>query len=165
MKLRFVLLLSLGLAALCAGCRFGETQPTMAVISTRDVITKCDAGLKAAEEVRGKFASRQEALKKQEEALAKLKADPAASDPKSGKRAELEALARQFIADSQALRKDIGEEEAIRFRPIVERINKVLADYAAEHNLTSVQDKNGFAFIHPSIDITEAIIKKMDDAK
>lgn len=165
MKLRLVLLLSLGLAALCAGCQSGEAKPAMAVMNTREVLTKCDAGMKAAEEVREKFASRQDALKTQEAAIAKLKADPALSDQKSGKRAELEALTRQFIADSQALRKDVGEEETLRFKPIVDRINKALSDYAAEHHLLSVQDKNGFAFIHPSIDITEAIIKKVDETK
>jgi len=161
-KLRLVLPLALGLATLCAGCQFGEAKPTMAVMNTRDVITKCDSGMKAAEEVRSKFASRQEALKKQEAALAKLKADPAVSDPKSGKRAELEALARQYVADSQALRKDIGEEETIKFKPIVDRINKVLADYVKEHGLLSVQDKNGFTYIDPSIDITDSITKRVD---
>lgn len=165
MKWRLVLLLSLGLATLCAGCQFGETKPAMAVMNTREVLTKCDAGMKAAEEVREKFASRQDALKKREEALAKLQADPAVADPKSGKRAELEALARQYAADSQALRKDVSEEESLKFKPIVDRINKTLAEYATEHNLNAIQDKSGFAYINPAIDITQAIIKKLDDAK
>lgn len=137
----------------------------MAVINTRDVITKCDAGMKAAEEVRGKFVSRQEALKKQEEAIERLKVEPALSDPKSGKREALESLVRQFVADNQALRKNVGEEEAARFKPVVDKINKILAEYAKEHGLVSVQDKNGFAYIAPAIDITEAIIKKVDEAK
>lgn len=165
MKLRVVLPLLFGLVTVCTGCQFDAAKPTMAVMSTRDVITKCDIGMKAAEEVRGKFVSRQEALKKQEEALAKLKADPTLADPKSGKRAELEALARQYVADSQTLRKDIGDEETVKFKPIVDRINKVLADYAKEHGLVSVQDKNGFTYIDPSIDITDAIIKKVDESK
>ena len=154
-----------GLLLGCAGCQTGETKPTVAVINTRDVITKCDVGLKAVEDVRQKFASRQEALKQQEEALNKLKADPGLSDPKSGKQAEFEKLAQQYVAGNQALRKDVGDEEAVAFKPVVDRINKALAHYAKEHNLLSVQDKNGFAYIDPSIDITEAIIKQVDQLK
>lgn len=150
---------------MCSGCQPFESKPTTAVINTRDVVTKCNAGLQATEKVRAKFAARQDALKKQEEALEKLKADPTLSDPRSGKQAELEKLARQYVADAQALRKDVGEEEAVTFKPIVDRINKVLVDYAKEHGLLSVQDKNGFAFIDPRIDITEAIIKLVDAAK
>jgi len=165
MPLRFRFLLVLGALLVCSGCQMLENKPTMAVINTREVITKCNAGMQAAEKVRAKFAARQDALKKQEEAIEKLKTDPALNDPRSGKQAELDKLARQYMADAQALRKDVGEEEAVTFKPIVDRINKVLADYAKEHSLLSVQDKNGFAFIDPKIDITEAIIKLVDAAK
>ncbi len=165
MKLRFVLPLLLGFAAICAGCQFGESKPTMAVMNTREVITKCAEGMKAAERVRAKFAPRQEAMKTQEEAIAKLKADPALSDPNSGKRAELETLARQYVVDRQTLSKEVGEEEAVQFKPIVDKINAVLATYAKANGLLSVQDKNGFTYIDSSIDITEAIIKKVDEMK
>ncbi|EKO37883.1 MAG: outer membrane protein [Solidesulfovibrio magneticus str. Maddingley MBC34] len=165
MPLRFRFLLALGALLLCSGCQMLESKPTTAVINTRDVITKCNAGMQAAEKVRAKFAARQDALKKQEEAIEKLKIDPALNDPKTGKQAELEKLARQYVADTQTLRKDVGEEEAATFKPIVDRINKVLAAYSKEHGLLSVQDKNGFAFIDPRIDITEDIIKLVDEAK
>ncbi len=165
MPLRFRFLLVLGVVLLCSGCQMSEGKPTTAVINTRDVITKCNAGMQAAEKVRTKFASRQDTLKKQEEAIEKLKTDPALNDPRSGKQVELDKLARQYVADAQALRKDVGEEEAVTFKPIVDRINKVLAQYAKAHGLLSVQDKNGFAYIDPSLDITEAIIKLVDEAK
>ena len=165
MKLHAVILFLLSLVTFCAGCQPGAPKPTMAVMSTREVITKCNAGLKAAEEVRGKFAPRQEALKKQEEAIEKLKADPAASDQKSGKRAELDTLTRQYVADAQTLRRDIGEEEAARFKPVVDKINKALDAYAKEHGLFSVQDKNGFAYVSPAIDITDEIIRLVDEVK
>ncbi|UJX43074.1 OmpH family outer membrane protein [Desulfovibrio sp. JY] len=158
-------LLFLGLMLCSTGCQMGSGKPTMAVINTRQVITKCNAGINASEQVRKKFAPRQAALKIQEEAIAKIKAAPGLSDPKTGKQAELEKLVRQYVVDAQALRKDVGEEESTAFKPIVDRINKVLADYAKENGLLSVQDKNGFAFIDPRIDITDAIIKKVDAAK
>jgi|GEM_PF-6714624 len=165
MPLRFRFLLVLGALLLCSGCQMLESKPTMAVINTREVITKCNAGMQAAEKVRAMFATRQDTLKKQEDVIAQLKADPALNDPKTGKRAELEKLVRQYVADTQTLRKDVGEEEAVMFKPVVDRINKVLAQYAKENGLLSVQDKNGFAYIDPRIDITEAIIKLVDAAK
>ena len=153
------------LALACAGCQTGEAKPAMAVINTREVVTKCNAGIAATEKVRAKFAGRQEELRKQEEAIARLKADPGLSDPKSGKQAELEKLARQFLADGQTLRKDVGDEESAAFGPIVDRINKVLAQYAKDNKLLSVQDKNGFAYLDPSLDITAEIIKLVDQVK
>ena len=74
----------------------------------------------------------------------------------------LQAMAQKLVVDSQQLRKDVGEAEAAKFKPIVDKINKALAEYAKEHGLLSVQDKNGFAYIDPSIDITQEIIKRVD---
>jgi len=159
-----ILFLVLVAVAVCGGCKTEEPKPRMAVINTKEVITKCNAGLKAAQEVREKFSQRQEDLKKLEESIAALRADPTIADAASPKRAELEQLANKYIADSQALRKDMGEEETARYKPIVDKVNKILSQYAKEHGLVSIQDKNGFAYIDASIDITGAIIKKLDDA-
>jgi outer membrane protein len=165
MTIRFRFLLVLGVVLLCSGCQMIEGKPTMAVINTREVITKCNAGMQAAEKVREKFATRQDTLKKQEDAIARLKADPTLNDPRTGKQVELEKLVRQYVVDAQALRKDVGEEEAVMFKPIVDRTNKVLAQYTKDHGLLSVQDKNGFAYIDPSIDITDVVIKLVDEVK
>jgi len=159
------LLAFLALVGLLGGCDLFGAQPKTAVINTRDVITKCTEGIRAVTEVQKQFADRQTRLKAQEETISKLRQSPAMADPKSGKKEELRTLVQKYVADSQQLRKDVSEVEAAKFKPIVDRINKALAEYAKEHGLVSVQDKNGFAYINPSIDITDAIIKKVDETK
>jgi len=137
----------------------------MAVINTKEVLTKCNDGIRIVEELQKQFAERQEQLKVQEESIQKLRQNPAVSDPKSGKREELQTLVQKLMEDSQKLRQDVGDVEAVKFKPVVDKVNKALAAYAKEHGLVSVQDKTGFAYIDPSIDITDAIIKQVDETK
>jgi len=153
---------ALSLMAMLSGCQLFEKGTKAAVINTREVLTKCNDGIRVVEEVQKQFAERQEQLKAQEEAIQKLRQNSAIADPKSGKKNELQSLVQKYVEDNQKLRKDVGETEAVKFKPVVDKINKALAEYAKEHGLVSVQDKNGFAFIDPSIDITDAIIKKVD---
>ena len=151
-------LLVLAVTGLLGGCNSFESQPKSAVINTKDVITKCNEGIRVVAEVQKQFADRQAQLKAEDEAIGKLRHDPA-------RQGDLQARVQKLVDDSQQLRKDVSEVEATKFKPIVDKINKVLAAYAKEHQLLSIQDKNGFAYIDPSLDITEAIIKKLDEAK
>ncbi|MHC1712100.1 MAG: OmpH family outer membrane protein [Solidesulfovibrio sp.] len=162
MKLRMAFLALLALTTVFWGCDQTGKPTKMAVINTKEVITKCNIGIRTVEEVQRQFDDRQNELKKQEQAIQKLREDPAVSDPKSGKKEALQNLAQKFVDESQRLRKDVADTEAVKFKPVVDKINKVLAEYAKEHGLAGVQDKNGFAYIDPSIDITEEIIKKID---
>lgn len=165
MKMRFAVLCLL-LAMLSAmGCKLNGKPNGTAVINARDIVTKCNDGIRVSGEVQNHFSARREALKSQEEALRKLQNDPALSDPKSAKRDEFQRLSTVFVEANQQFRKDVADEETIKFKPVLDKINKILADYAKEHGLVSVQDKNGFAYVDPSIDITDEVIKRVDQAK
>jgi len=160
--------LALGLLAsimLLGGCKFDEKANTAAVIGVREVLTKCNDGIRVGEEIQREFADRQKELQKQEEAIRALQQDPGLADPKTGKREELRRLSQTFVDAGQKFRQDVANAEAVRYKPIVEKINKVLAEYAKSHGLLSVQDKNGFAYVDPSIDITAEIIKLVDQVK
>jgi outer membrane protein len=150
---------------LIMGCKLEEKSAGMAVINSRDVVTKCNDGMRVSEEIQRHFADRRDNLKNQEDAIRKLQNDPAFSDPKSGKKDELQRLAKAYMEESQQFRQDVSNEEAVKFKPVLDKINKILAEYAKEHGLVGVQDKNGFAYVDPSIDITEEIVKRVDQAK
>lgn len=165
MKCFMTLLAALALAGTLGGCKLCDQQPTTAVINTRDVLTKCNAGIQVVTEVQKQFADRQAQLKNQEETLGKLRQDPSVTDLTSPKGKEFQVLVQKFVASSQQLHKDVSEVESAKFKPIADKINKVLAEYAKEHHILGIQDKNGFDYIDPSIDITETIIKKVDEAK
>jgi outer membrane protein len=157
-----VIVMLLAMATLMAGCDLGGKDVRMAVINTRDVVTKCNIGIRAVEDVQKQFTDRRNSLKSKEDAIQQLQATPGINDPKSPKREDLQRLVQEYNEASQQLRKDVGAEEAIKFKPVVDKINKALSEYAKEKGLVSVQDRNGFAYIDPSIDITETIIKRVD---
>jgi outer membrane protein len=60
------------------------------------------------------------------------------------------------------VRKDVADAEAVTFKPVVDKSDKVPSEYAKEHGIAGVQDKNGFASIDSSIDRAEDIIKKVE---
>jgi Skp family chaperone for outer membrane proteins len=150
---------------LIAGCRWGGKPSGTAVINSKEVVTKCNDGIRVGEDIQRRFADRRSALQKQEESLHKLQNDPALSDSKSGKRDELQRVAQAYLEASQQYRQDVDNETTAKYAPILDKINKVLADYATEHRLISIQDKNGFAYVDPSLDITAEIIKRVDQVK
>jgi outer membrane protein len=145
-----------------AGCKLADRQPRMAVINLRDAMTKSNSGIRAVEAVQQQFAERRNALKSQEDAIRKLRETPGINDPKFFKREELQRLLQEYAQASQELRKDVASAEAVQFKPVADKIHKTIGEYAKEHGLLSVQDKSGFAYIDPSIDITDEIIKRVD---
>lgn len=147
------------------GCTQEKKPSSAAVINTREVLTKCNAGIQVSQDIQHEFAEQQNALKKQEDAIQKLQNDPQLSDPKSGKKEELQRLMKIYVDANQQFRRDVGNAEAARFQPVVDKVNKALAEYAKTHGLVSIQDKTGFAYVDSSIDITEAIIKQVDQAR
>jgi len=147
------------------GCRMEEKSPTMAIINTKEVVTKCNDGIRITEGLQRQFADRRNTLKSQEEGLRKLQSDPALGDAKSGKKEELQRQVQAYTEANQQLRQDVANEEAVQYKPLVDKINKTLADYAKAHGLLGIQDANGFAYIDPSINITKQIIEQVDAAK
>jgi outer membrane protein len=164
MKGRFALLGALLAMLALSGCNLSG-KPNAAVIDFKAAVNGCNAGIQARQDIQHVFADRQNDLKNQEEAIRKLQNDPGLADPKSGKKDELQRLLNAYAPASQQFRQDVAAEEAAKFKPVLDKINKVLAEYAKEHGLVSVQDKNGFAYVDPSIDITEEIVKRVDQAK
>jgi hypothetical protein len=73
------------------------------------VLTKCNDGSRVVEENQNQFANRQAQLKVQEAPTLKLRQNPALSDPKSGKKEELQVLVQKPVADRQQLHKDTEE--------------------------------------------------------
>ena len=155
-----------------AGCKQEEPRqepqpapPRVMVVNVKEVLGKTSDGMRIVEEMQKKFASRQAALQSQEETVRRLKADPGLSDPKSGKRDELVRLTRVVTEGVQQLRSDIAAEEAVQYKPLVDKINKALGEHAKENGLLGIQDAAGYAYIDPSLNITPQIISRVDAMK
>jgi len=155
----FVCLLSV-LAVPC----FAETK--IAVINSREVVAKCDMGVKAMAEMKELFAPRQQQLiAKQQEIIAMQNELKGKELEKNPKREEIDARIRGYSQEDAILRRDLAVEEEKRLKPITEKLTTVVKAYAEEKKLTAVQEKAQFYYIEPSLDITEEILKRMNLAK
>lgn len=102
-KFRMVFFLLLVLTTVFWECDQGGKSTKRAVINTKEVITKCNVGIRAVEEVQRQSADRQNELKKQEQAIQKLQETPVVADPKLLKKDELQNLVQKFVEQSQRL--------------------------------------------------------------
>lgn len=143
---------------------FAESK--IALVNMREVLSRCDAGVKALGEMRGLFAARQQKLNEmKQEAIAFQEQLKGKAPEKSSKSGELEAKIRKLAEDDAQLRKDIAAEEETRLKPIVEKVTGVVRAYGQEKKLAGVQDRALFMYYDPALDITEEIIKRVNQAQ
>lgn len=143
---------------------FAESK--IALVNLREVLAKCDAGAKAGAELRTLFTARQQKLAEmKQEALALQEQLRTKSPEKAPKSPELEAKVRKVNEDEARLRKDIAAEEETRLKPIIEKATATIRAYAQEKKLAGVQDRGSFLYFDPSMDITDEIVKRMNQAQ
>jgi len=159
-------LLAVCVMVLASGAVPALAESKIALVNLREVLTKCDAGVKAVGEMRTQFAARQQKLNEmKQEAMALQEQLKAKSPDAAQKSPELEAKVRKFAEEEAQLRKDIAAEEETRLKPIVEKITGVVRAYGQEKKLAGVQDRALFMYYEPSMDITEEILKRVNQAK
>jgi outer membrane protein len=142
---------------------FAETK--IALVNLREVLSKCDAGVKAVGEMRAMFAARQQKLNEMKQEGMALQAQLKGKASDKSKSGELEAKIRKVAEEEGQLRKDIAAEEETRLKPIVEKVTGVVRAYAQEKKLTGVQDRALFMYYDPSLDVTEEILKRVNQAQ
>ena len=140
-------------------------QTKMAVINTRDVLTKCDEGAKAVKAIEAKFADRKAQMATLEQEVLKLQEEVKAKGEKSPKLAEFKAKLAKYREADQMFRQDVSQEESQKFKPLADKIAKIINDYAKEKGLTGIQERSLYVYVAPGMDITDDIIKKVNQAK
>ena len=138
----------------------------IAAVNTREVLVKCDEGAKAVAEIRAAFAPRQEsmaALKKEIDALSGQQGTKALD--KGPQKTELENKVKKFAQDEAQFRKDLAAEEEKRLKPVAEKVSAAIRAYGQEKGLTGVQERGLYLYLDPSLDITDEIVKRVNQAK
>jgi len=159
-------LLTVCVMVLASGAVPALAESKIALVNLREVLSKCEVGAKAGGELRARFAPRQQKLAEmKQEALALQEQLKGKAPEKSPKFAELEAKVRNVNEEEAILRRDIAVEEETRLKPIIEKATAVIRAYGQEKKLAGVQDRGTFLYYEPSLDITEEIIKRMNQAQ
>lgn len=163
----FALVTALLASLLCISCRTEEKQATqpdatkplkIAIISSRDILTRCDAGGQAVKDIQSKFSDRRITMGLLEQDIRKLQEEVKGSQVKGPKSNLLQDKLQAYAEEERKLRQDVGQEESARFKPIADVVNRVLEQYAKEHNVSAIQERGTFAYYDRSLDITDEII-------
>ncbi|WP_338667015.1 OmpH family outer membrane protein [Pseudodesulfovibrio methanolicus] len=148
---------------------FAETK--IAVFSTKEVMQKSAYGKEVRDKLDAKFTARGQQLKKEREDLEKLKMqiDSNAFEGKvlQDKVTEMRRRGRDWNEDFSVYQKAIQAEQNELGKPVLKMLEKVVMDYCKSHGYTIAFDKQtpGLAYIADGLDISDALIKALDNAK
>ncbi|MBI4806824.1 MAG: OmpH family outer membrane protein [Desulfovibrio sp.] len=139
--------------------------PRMAIISYRDVLTRCEPGAKIVGEIQNKFADQRIQMGLLEQDIRKLQDEVRGSAVKGPKATLLQDKIQKFTEEDQKFRQEVSLEENQRFAPLIESVNKALVAYAKEKGISTIQERTAFIFFENSLDITDDIIKRVNQAQ
>ena len=136
-------------------------------------VNESDQGKRAKSELEAIIKGKQESLEEKGKAIEKLKgeldkqAGVLSAEAKKGKEEEMERLTREYqrtVADSQ---NDIRKKEGELTGRIVKDLRDIVLSIAQEDKYTLILEKaEGLVlFADKSLDITDSVIKRFDEAK
>ncbi|NDV20197.1 OmpH family outer membrane protein [Pseudodesulfovibrio sp. JC047] len=164
-----VCLLAVCFVFLFQAAAFAETK--IGIFDAKKVMQDCLYGQDVRAKLDAKFGARGEQLKKEREALEKLKLqiESKAFDEKTmqDKIVEIRRRSRDWTEDFQVYQKSIQRDQNAFGKPILKKLEKVIMNYCTKNGFTIAFDKQtpGLAFIAEGLDITGAITKELDKMK
>ncbi|MYL85334.1 hypothetical protein GTA51_19760 [Desulfovibrio aerotolerans] len=140
----------------------GYAQTRIAVVNSREILTKCNAGAKLVKGIQDKFADRRQEAAKLEQWAGKLQKEASESNIKDARKKDIMAELQQIGDKLQQFTRDVTQEENIQFKPVVDKVNQALGEYAKQKGISGIQDRANYVYVGPDMDITEEIIKKVN---
>jgi len=141
-----------------------KQQTKIALINAREVLTKTTEGEKIVADIQKKFEKSRSELESLQKETQKLDNEVKGST-KHAKYEQLQGNLRKIAELNQKLLQSVNQEESVQFKPLLEKLNTVLTEYAKSHGLSAIQEPVGFVYYDPSLDITREVIKLVNDMK
>lgn len=161
-----VLLACVSLVA--AECSAAEMK--IAVINVQKVLLTCEAGKKAKEKVDAKMKELQGTFKQDEEALKALqdeikkKSSAWSEEKKAEKVREYQKNGRELQVKTDDAKFEMKQLQDKEVEPILKALEKVVEKFGKEKGYTAVLESRNGLYFDDSIDITDTIIKKLNEA-
>ena len=165
MKLAKILGVMLFLGVFCVSLpgRAEDKQPfPLAVVSSQAVLFKSDQGVQIAKDLEAKFGDRRKQLAKDEQELVQLKKEADAPKASESKAKAFTAKRDKLVAESRKFQLEVRQAELTAFKPVGDKLRGILQDYLKEKGLKGIQERTGFVVVDPSLDITDEMIKRMN---
>jgi outer membrane protein len=141
------------------------------VINVQKIIVTCEAGKAAKErfdvkmkELQGSFKKEEEDLKLMQDEI-KKKSSAWSEEKKAEKVREYQKNGRELQAKTEDARFEMKQLQDKELEPILKALEKVVEKYGKEKGYTLVLDsKNGVVYFDEAIEVSEAIVKKLNEA-
>ena len=167
LKYAFVLLVPL-LAAIPT-LSLAQTEPRIGYLNLERVLRDSPLAVKAQKKLEGEFAKRDQELgkladqmKRLQENLEKNSVTMSDSD-RTRREREFNDMNREFQRKQREAREDFNQRRNEELSSVIERANRVVKQIAEAEKLDIVLQEAVWA--SPRIDITEKVIKSLDDGK
>jgi outer membrane protein len=143
----------------------------IAVINVQKIIVSCDSGKAAKERFDAKMKELQSKFKKEEDEFKALqdeikkKSSAWSEEKKAEKARELQKNGRELQAKTEDARFEMKQMQDKELEPILKALEKVVDKFGKDKGYTAIMDsKNGVVYFDESIDVTDAITKKLNEA-
>lgn len=163
-------ILVLLLAVFGTGNAFAADQK-IGIMNAQRIIVQCDAGKdvkerldKKMKELQTKFKAEEDELKKLQEEI-KKKSSAWSEEKKSEKVREFQKNGRALQAKTEEARFEMKQMQDEELKPILKALEQVVNKYGADKKYTAILDaKNSVIYFDKSVDITDDIMKKLNEA-
>ncbi len=141
------------------------------VMNVQKIIVESEAGKaaktrfdKKMKELQSSFKGDEDALKALQEEI-KKKSSAWSEEKKAEKVREFQKSGRELKAKTDDARFEMKALQDKELEPILKALEKVVDDYGKENKYTAILDsKNGVIYFDEKIDISDAIVKKLNGA-
>lgn len=157
----------------CVGLVVGEcsaAEMKLGVINVQKVLLTCEAGKKAKEKVDAKMKELQGTFKQDEEALKALqdeikkKSSAWSEEKKAEKVREYQKNGRELQVKTDDAKFEMKQLQDKEVEPILKALEKVVEKFGKDNKYTAVLESRNGLYFDDSIDITDTIIKKLNEA-
>jgi outer membrane protein len=145
-------------------------EAKIGVMNVQQIILSSDAGQKAKKsfdgrmsELRTKFKSEEEELKQLQDEI-KKKSSAWSEEMKAEKMREFQREGRELQAKTEDARFEMKQLQDQELEPILKTLEKVVNDYGSKNGFTAILDAKNVIYFDSSIDLTESITNKLNEA-
>jgi outer membrane protein len=153
-------------AAVLGVAAVARAELRIAVVDMQRALNDCDAGKKAKDQVRAKFERSQEALKKQQEDLERMKADydkkamVLKDEERRNLEKDLETKTLDYKRKYEDFQRDLKQTDAELTSSIVEELYDVVRDFGQKNGYSMVLEaSSGVLYSDKTVDVTDEIVK------
>lgn len=156
--------------ALCGGNTIAKAETKIGIINMQQLIFECEAGKAAKVRFDERMKELQSTFKEEEKGLKELQAEIKkkssawSEEKKAEKVREFQKNGRELQAKTEDARFEMKQMQDKELEPILKAFEKVVKDFRKDNGYTVIFDsKSGVITFDGSIDITEKIIKLLDE--